>query len=75
MMREEAVAEAARMQRDRPGATYVALARGGAWVVVRVGVPARAGERRGTALKPPPPPHGPVQSELQRVATQYGAAG
>jgi hypothetical protein len=73
MTREQAVAEAARMQHMRPDLTWKALPRGSEWVVASIGLPPAVRRGAGTAVKPPPPPHGPVQSELQRVATQYGA--
>jgi hypothetical protein len=63
------------MARERPDATWLAVRRGGEWVVASIGVPAPTNAPMGTAVKPPPAPHGPVQSELQRVATQYGAGG
>jgi hypothetical protein len=74
MTQDEAIAEAARLQREQPDAKWVATQRQGEWVVARIGLEPTA--PTGTTVQPPPtPPRDAPQSELQRVTTQFGIAG
>jgi hypothetical protein len=74
MTRDEAVAEVARLQRERRDAGWVATEREGTWVVARIGLAPTT--PTGTAVKPPPvAPRDAPQSELQRITTQFGSGG
>lgn len=74
MTRDQAIAEAARLQRERPDAKWLATEREGAWVVARIELAPTT--PTGTAVKPPPvAPHDAPQSELQRITTQFGSGG
>jgi hypothetical protein len=71
---DEAIAEAARLQRQHPDAKWIAMQRQGEWLVARIGLePIRP---TGTAVQPPPvPPRDALQSELQRITTKFGIGG
>ena len=74
MTQDEAIAEAARLQREHPDAKWIATQRQCEWVVARIGL--EPVEPTGTALQPPPvPPRDAPQSELQRITTQFGIGG
>ena len=64
MTRQEAIAEVERRRAADPGASWIASASNGDWIVVRIGMaPTKA---TGTATKPPPvapqdDPHSPIE--------------
>jgi hypothetical protein len=76
MTRDQAIAEAARSQRLRPDAKWVAVQRDGEWVVARIALVPTMIAQTGTATKPPPTaPRDDPYSQREIITRLYGSGG